>query len=111
MKQVLSYRTALDTQCMFYCNKAALIMAMLVQAFCRRFSWHDVMLWPQELPSNSLVVLSGKDNLVPWQLARRQLALTHHPASIMIHPHLGHGGFILADAWQMQILGALQSML
>ena len=88
-----------------------LIMATHVQAFCRRFSWHDVMLWPQELPSNSLVVLSGKDNLVPWQLARRQLALTHHPASIMIHPHLGHGGFILADAWQMQILGALQSML
>jgi hypothetical protein len=58
------------------------------QAFCRKFHWSELMLWPQELPRRSLVVLSGQDDLVPSELVMAHLKLTGHPAKV---PHLGRG--------------------
>lgn len=40
---------------------------------CRLFHWSELMLWPQDLPCNSLVVLSGADDLVPSELVMAQL--------------------------------------
>jgi hypothetical protein len=35
---------------------------------CRRFYWSILNLWPHQLPRNSLIVLSGRDQLVPVQV-------------------------------------------
>lgn len=69
------------------------------------------MLWPHQMPDKSLVVMSGKDVLVPWRMAQQQLALANHPAKVMIHPDMAHGGFLLKQAWQRQILSTLRPML
>ncbi|PRW60464.1 expressed protein isoform A [Chlorella sorokiniana] len=75
------------------------------QAFCRKFLWSELMLWPQDLPRRSLVVLSGCDDLVPSELVMAQLKLAGHPAKVMHHPDLGHGGILLAPQWQAQFAG------
>lgn len=36
----------------------------LAAAFSRRFYWSDVVMWPDELPPGSAVVLGGGDDLV-----------------------------------------------
>ena len=69
------------------------------------------MLRPQEMPPNTLVVMSAKDDLVPWRLTEKQLVNAQHPAMIMIHPNMGHGGFLVSHAWQQQILDTLKPML
>lgn len=69
------------------------------------------MLWPQEMPANSLVVMSAKDDLVPWHMVEKQLANAQHPATVMVHPEMGHGGFLVSHAWQQQILDTLKPML
>ncbi|KAK9862700.1 hypothetical protein WJX84_006358 [Apatococcus fuscideae] len=91
----------------FFCSRDLLI----AETFCRRFIWHAVMLWPQELPASSLVVMSAKDNLVPWRIAQQQLVQARHPAQILVHPDMAHGGFLLNHAWQQQILDTLRPML
>lgn len=53
-----------------------------LQAFCRKFSWAELQLWPDDLPARSVVVLSGGDDLVPSELVRAQLALKQHPAKV-----------------------------
>ena len=69
------------------------------------------MLWPQEMPSSSLVVMSAHDDLVPWQMVRQQLANANHAARIMVNPDMGHGGFLVSHTWQQQILDNLKPML
>jgi hypothetical protein len=34
------------------------------QTFCRKFLWHELMLWPCDMPAHALVVLSHNDDLV-----------------------------------------------
>ena len=72
------------------------------QAFCRRFHWSELMLWPQDLPREpyrSLIVLSGKDDLVPGELVQIQFDVAEHPATVLYHPDLGHGGLLLDSEW------------
>lgn len=73
-------------------------------AFCRRLHWGEVMLWPEDLPENSLVVLSGKDDLVPSQYVMAQLKEAQHPAKVMYHKKHGHGGVLLDPKWATQVL-------
>lgn len=83
----------------------------IAQAFCRKFQWSELMLWPQDLPRRSLIVLSGQDDLVPSQLVMAHLKLTGHPAKVMHHPKLGHGGILLSPSWQAEFVGNLRAML
>ncbi len=69
------------------------------------------MLWPQEMPAQSLVVMSAHDDLVPWRMVKQQLDLANHPARIMVNPSMGHGGFLVSHSWQQQILDTLKPML
>lgn len=83
----------------------------IAQAFCRKFQWSELMLWPQDLPRRSLVVLSGRDDLVPSELVMAHIKLTGHPAQVMHHPDLGHGGILLCPPWQAQFVQNLRAML
>lgn len=83
----------------------------IAQAFCRKFQWSELMLWPQDLPRRSLVVLSGRDDLVPSELVMAHIKLTGHPAQVMHHPDLGHGGILLCPPWQERFVQNLRAML
>ena len=39
-------------------------------ALLRRFYWHELMLWPKDIPAHAIVVLSANDDLVPAQLVQ-----------------------------------------
>ncbi len=36
----------------------------------RRFYWHELMLWPRDIPEHAIVALSAKDDLVPAELVQ-----------------------------------------
>ena len=82
----------------------------IAAAFCRRFAWTELQLWPGDLPPRSLVVLSGRDDLVPSALVEAHLAAAAHPARVMHHPALGHGGLLMSPAWQAEVVAALAEM-
>ena len=70
---------------------------VIAHTFCRRFHWAELMLWPEELPERSLVILSGKDDLVPSEMVAAQLRESKHPAQVMYYEKLGHGGLLLSQ--------------
>ena len=83
------------------------------QAFCRRFHWSELMLWPEDLPRkrhHSLIVLSGKDDLVPGVLVQAQFEAAEHPATVMYHPELGHGGLLLSDSWMTEVVAGVKRL-
>lgn len=84
---------------------------MWSQAFCRKFNWAELMLWPDDIPERCLVVVSGLDDLVPSALVVRQLQAAKHPAKIMHHPLLGHGGILLLNNWQRQVIASMGQFL
>lgn len=45
----------------------------VAETFRWHFKWHELILWPQDLPQRSLVVLSEEDDLVPSPLLRSLL--------------------------------------
>ncbi len=61
------------------------------------------MLWPQDMPTFTLVVLSTMDDLVPFQLVRTQIKAAERPIKLVEHPTAGHGGFLVDWAFQDRI--------
>ena len=47
---------------------------MLLQTFCRKFQWHELMLWPEDMPPHALVCLSHNDDLVPSAMVAKHIA-------------------------------------
>ena len=41
----------------------------IAETFCRRFLWHELMLWPDDMPAATVVALSHDDDLVPRRVA------------------------------------------
>lgn len=105
--------------------------------FCRRFFWTEVNLWPEELPSRSLVVLAGADELLHADeirqvvsgayvgIARRPEPLspdaltndknvphTQMPAQarVLYHPTAGHADWLLDNSWQAELIEQLLSL-
>lgn len=78
---------------------------------CPRGCRSELQLWPQDLPRRALVVLSGEDDLVPSQLVLAQLKTSGHPATVMHHPDLGHGGILLAPEYMAEFVARLRAML
>ncbi|GLI59609.1 hypothetical protein VaNZ11_001541, partial [Volvox africanus] len=82
-------------------------------ALRRRLDWARVNLWPSELPAQSTVVLSGRDNLVPVREIRRILAnraellgpACPHP-NVLFREDLGHGGFLADEDCQAHVIAA-----
>jgi hypothetical protein len=85
----------------------------IAQTICRRFHWAELMLWPDDLPRRergALVVLSGQDDLVPARLVQAQFAADGHPAEVMYHPRLGHGGTLLDAAWMEVVVARVAAI-
>ena len=77
---------------------------LVLQTFCRKFLWHELMLWPCDMPAHALVVLSHNDDLVPSPLVAAQLAQQHANATVLYHPTAGHGGFLVDLPFQRQMV-------
>eukprot|EP00198_Chlamydomonas_reinhardtii_P004124 XP_001693460.1 predicted protein [Chlamydomonas reinhardtii] len=86
-------------------------------ALRRRLDWTTVNLWPSELPANSTIVLSGRDNLVPVAEVRQILAnrakrvasdanAAASLPTVLHHAHIGHGGFLVDADVQSGVLAA-----
>ncbi|KAI8469722.1 MAG: Alpha/Beta hydrolase protein [Monoraphidium minutum] len=72
----------------------------------RRFFWTDVILWEDQLPPGSLVVLSGRDALMATREVHRWLEW-HTQVEVMVHPRLAHAEFLVRPAWQRAIVARL----
>merc|ERR1712224_161162 len=62
----------------------------------RNFFWHQNILWPEELPGPTLVVLNGRDSIVPAHSIRRYLTAYKQRCDasslwVLWFPDLGHG--------------------
>ena len=79
----------------------------IAETFCRRFLWHELMLWPDDMPSRTLVALSHDDDLVPSPLVAAHLAAHAPAADVLYHPTAGHGGMLLDFAFQRRLVAKL----
>ena len=59
----------------------------IAETFCRRFLWHELMLWPDDMPSRTVVALSHDDDLVPSPLVAAHLAHASPSTRVLYHPH------------------------
>jgi hypothetical protein len=79
-------------------------MSCCAQTFCRKFRWHELMLWPEDMPRHALVALSERDDLVPSPLVAKHISDAHPTATVMYHPTAGHGGFLIDLPWQRTLV-------
>merc|ERR1711865_231758 len=70
----------------------------IAYSMTRNFFWYLNILWPEDIPKGvpALVVLSGKNSIVPAHSIRRFLAAYQkkHAQSgleVIFNPHMGHG--------------------
>lgn len=82
---------------------------------CRRFYWAQLNLWPDHLPKKTLVVLSGKDELVPVEESLIMLREEAKHARVMFHEDHEHADFIKPTEpnvlWQGQVVEETLRML
>ena len=67
---------------------------------CRRFFWSQLNLWPDQLPDQTLVVLSGKDALVPVDSTIKMLKAERPDVEVLLHDNHSHADFIKDLPWQ-----------
>ncbi|WIA21765.1 hypothetical protein OEZ85_000927 [Tetradesmus obliquus] len=82
----------------------------LCATFARRFYWTDLNMWPEDLPPGSVVLLSGKDDLVDSNAVRVMLERAGH-VQVVFNPELTHGAFLLVPEVKAAILGTLQQLI
>lgn len=68
----------------------------MAATFGRRFYWSDVNLWADDMPPQTLIVLSGQDDLLHAEEIRVIIGAISK-AKILYHDHHPHAGF-LTDA-------------
>ena len=81
----------------------------VMQTFCRQFLWHELMLWPEDMPAKSLISCSAYDDLVPSKLVGAHLKATNSPAKFMLHPTAAHGGIFLDAPYQRRIINQISA--
>ncbi|DBA90114.1 TPA: hypothetical protein ACH3X1_003430 [Trebouxia sp. C0004] len=83
---------------------------MVAETFCRKFCWHSVMLWPQDMPKATTVVFAQNDSLVPLDLAVAQLKASCLDVKLIVHPTATHGGFLLDHLFQLRLAGEITEL-
>jgi hypothetical protein len=72
---------------------------------CRNFFWSQLNLWPDQLPQHSLVVLSGRDDLVPVEATMTMLESERPDVEVLLHDTHKHADFIKDLPWQDLVVG------
>lgn len=78
--------------------------SVLLQTFCRKFLWHSLMLWPEDMPSAAVIAAGCEDDLVPARMVAQHLQAAQSGAVVMLHPTAGHGGFLVDSTFQDQLV-------
>eukprot|EP00775_Hariotina_reticulata_P003336 gene3336-3612_t len=78
--------------------------------FSRGFFWSDLNLWPEDLAPGSVVLLSGRDDLMN---ARQVQAMLTKAGHIKVHynPELTHGEFLIKSEVKQAIMDEVRGML
>ncbi|KAF6265894.1 hypothetical protein COO60DRAFT_768266 [Scenedesmus sp. NREL 46B-D3] len=97
-----------------FMKKSAVYMAShelhVCATFSRGFFWTDLNLWPEDLAAGSVVLLSGRDDLMN---ARQVQAMLERCGHIKVHYNtdLTHGEFLIKSEVKQAIMGELRAML
>lgn len=98
----------------------------VAETFGREFFWHQLILWPQDLPPRSLVVLSGADDLVPSNVIARYLQSAAKTApktvegsgqyagdqpGVLYRPGAAHGDILTGLQYQDDVALAVAALL
>ncbi|KAF6257737.1 Alpha/Beta hydrolase protein [Scenedesmus sp. NREL 46B-D3] len=85
---------------------------LLTNFLYRRFEWKgwSKAAWPEDLPPGSVVLLSGKDDLMDSGAVRGMLERAGH-VQVIFNPDLTHGAFLLVPEVKAAILGQLKQLL
>lgn len=76
----------------------------------RHFFWTMLNLWPEDVPSRTLVVLSDNDQLISVASVNTMLH-NNTEAIVLKHPSHAHAGFLGDAAWQDELLAKFLRML
>jgi len=70
------------------------------------------MLWPEDMPPNTVICMSGKDNLVPNSLILRHLRAVDSSAQVVEDKDASHGAFLLPQCceWRRVILRGMTAL-
>ncbi|DBA73278.1 hypothetical protein WJX77_005167 [Trebouxia sp. C0004] len=90
----------------FVCSRDLII----AETFCRKFCWHSLMLWPEDMPKATTISLSANDDLVPNDLVVAQLEASPLPVKVIVHPTAGHGGYLLDQQFQENLIQEVKSL-
>lgn len=71
--------------------------------------WYHTQLWPEDMPSKSLVVICGQDKLLPVPEILTHLKHSPHPVKVIVDPSLGHGGMFFNSAYKKRTMTALKN--
>ncbi|WIA31944.1 hypothetical protein OEZ86_002801 [Tetradesmus obliquus] len=97
-----------------FVKKSAVYMAShelhVCATFSRGFFWTDLNLWPEDLAAGSVVLLSGRDDLMN---ARQVQAMLERCGHVKVHYNtdLTHGEFLIKSEVKQAIMGELRAML
>ncbi|GAQ85404.1 hypothetical protein KFL_002330140 [Klebsormidium nitens] len=85
----------------YFCSRELYV----AQALCRGFAWHKVMVWPDQLPKNRVVFLSGRDQIVPSKEVKMQLE--RNGVRVIWNATARHAHFIFNSEAQRELLEAV----
>jgi hypothetical protein len=88
----------------------------IAESLSRYLRWQESNIWFDELPSNTTVLLSSKDAIVPVKKVRNfimnyntQQHRDHPPKHLLWQDGMPHGGFLLSRPDQSQIIDCIRS--
>eukprot|EP00877_Chromochloris_zofingiensis_P001902 jgi/Chrzof1/11712/Cz06g06150.t1 len=81
----------------------------LSATFARQFYWTDLNLWPEDMPTGSVVLLSGADELVNGETVRDMLEKSG--IKVLFNPNLWHGAFLLDARTKQGLVGEIGGLL
>ena len=86
-----------------------------VAYFHHHFSWSHTLLWPSDLATPSVIVLSDEDQFVPVKVVRdsfeaNRASLDDRPAPQVLRFPVGHGHFLLDRDVGDAVLSAVRDM-
>lgn len=76
----------------------------------RKFYWTHYNLWPHEVPRDAVIVLGGRDTLVPVNHVEAMLC-QETQACVLKKAHYKHADFLFSGAWQDTIMSATMQMI
>lgn len=83
----------------------------LATTFCRKFFWHALNVWPDELPPGCVVCVAGQDALLPAHVIRRQIEQAGGHLTLLFCERSEHGDVCKNPVWLQKVTEAMRSWL